>query len=57
MSAYSIFNAIAGGCILGLILSWIFFWVYQRQARLHREEIRRLQQQLIMEVKRVHKLN
>ncbi|WP_314421838.1 hypothetical protein [Pseudescherichia vulneris] len=57
MSAYSIFNAIGGGCILGLILSWIFFWVYQRQARLHREEIRRLQQQLIMEVKRVHKLN
>lgn len=57
MSAYSIFNAIGGGCIFGLILSWIFFWVYQRQARLHREEIRRLQQQLIMEVKRVHKLN
>lgn len=57
MSAYSIFNAIGGGCILGLILSWIFFWVYQRQERRHREEIRRLQQQLIMEVKRVHKLN
>jgi len=57
MSAYSIFNAIGGGCILGLILSWIFFWVYQSQERRHREEIRRLQQQLIMEVKRVHKLN
>ena len=57
MSAYSIFNAIGGGCILGLILSWVFFWVYQRQERRHREEIRRLQQQLIMEVKRVHKLN
>ncbi len=57
MSAYSIYNIISGGCIAALLMTWVFFWFYWKQERRHREEIRRMQREVVMEIKNANKLN
>lgn len=51
MSSYSIYNILSGMCIGALIMTWIGFWIHQRQERRHRGELSRMQQQIICEVK------
>jgi len=51
MSAYQIYNIFSGICIGALIMTWIGFWIHHRQERRHRNELNRLQQQVITEVK------
>ncbi|WP_169738112.1 hypothetical protein [Siccibacter colletis] len=57
MSAYSIYNIISGGCIAALLMTWLFFWIYLKQERRHRDEIRKLQREVVMEIKNAHKMN
>ncbi len=57
MSSYSIYNIISGMCIGALIATWIYNWLMQRQERRHRDEIRRMQRDLVMEIKSTHKLS
>lgn len=57
MSAYSIYNIISGGAIAALLMTWVFFWIYWKQERRLREEIRRLQREVVMEIKNAHRLN
>ncbi|WP_313679061.1 hypothetical protein [Pantoea vagans] len=49
MSAYQIYNILSGMCIGALIMTWIGFWIHQRQERRHRGELNRMQQQIICE--------
>lgn len=51
MSAYQIYNILSGICIGALIMTWLGFWIHHRQERRHRNELNRLQQQVITEVK------
>jgi len=51
MSGYQIYNILSGMCIGALIMTWIAFWIHQRQERRHRGELSRMQQQIICEVK------
>ncbi len=57
MSAYSIYNIISGGAIAALLMTWVFFWLYWKQERRHRDEIRKMQREVVMEIKNAHKLN
>ncbi|CAM7020663.1 hypothetical protein LEADMM068B1_18540 [Leclercia adecarboxylata] len=57
MSAYSIYNIISGGAIAALLMTWLFFWIYWKQERRHRDEIRKMQREVVMEIKNAHKLN
>ncbi|UYM55294.1 hypothetical protein [Leclercia adecarboxylata] len=57
MSAYSIYNIISGGAIAALLMTWVFFWIYLKQERRHRDELRKMQREVVMEIKSVHKLN
>lgn len=57
MSAYSIYNIISGGAIAALLMTWVFFWIYQKQERRHRDELRKMQREVVMEIKSAHKLN
>lgn len=57
MSSYSIYNIISGMCIGALIATWIYNWLMQRQERRHRDEIRRMQREVVMEIKNAHKLS
>ena len=51
MSAYQIYNILSGICIGALMMTWIGFWIHQRQERRHWGELNRMQQQSICEVK------
>ena len=51
MSAYQIYNILSGMCIGALVMTWIGFWIYYRQERRYRNELSRLQQQIVTEVK------
>jgi Na+/H+ antiporter NhaC len=51
MSGYSIYNILSGFCIGALVMTWIGFWIHQRQEKRHRNEMNRMQQQIITEVK------
>lgn len=31
MSGYSIYNILSGACIGALVMTWIGFWIHQRQ--------------------------
>ena len=57
MSAYSIYNIISGGAIAALLMTWVFFWIYLKQERRHRDELRKMQREVVMEIKNAHKLN
>jgi len=57
MSAYSIYNIISGGAIAALLMTWVFFWLYLKQERRHRDELRKMQREVVMEIKSAHKLN
>ena len=57
MSAYSIYNIISGMCIGALITTWVYNWLMQWQERRHRDEIRKMQREVVMEIKSAHKLN
>ncbi len=57
MSAYSIYNIISGGAIAALLMTWVFFWIYLKQERRHRDEIRKMQREVVMEIKSAHRLN
>lgn len=57
MSSYSIYNIISGMCIGALIATWGYNWLMQRQERRHRDEIRKMQREVVMEIKSAHKLN
>ncbi|MFH2476629.1 hypothetical protein [Citrobacter freundii] len=57
MSVYSIYNIISGGCISALLMTWLFFWIYWKQEHRHRDEIRKMQREVVMEIKSAHKLN
>lgn len=57
MSAYSIYNIISGMCIGALIATWFYNWLMQRQERRHRDEIRKMQREVVMEIKNAHKMN
>ena len=51
MSAYQIYNIFSGICIGALIMTWIGIWFWSRLESRHRNELYRLQQQIITEVK------
>jgi len=51
MSGYSIYNILSGVCIGALIMTWVGIWFWYRQEQRHRNELCRLQQQIITEVK------
>lgn len=51
MSGYSIYNILSGFCIGALIMTWVGIWFWYRQEQRHRNELCRLQQQIITEVK------
>ena len=51
MSGYSIYNILSGMCIGALIMTWVGILLWCRLDQRHRNELCRLQQQIITEVK------
>ncbi|MDU2940157.1 MAG: hypothetical protein E7B59_13420 [Enterobacteriaceae bacterium] len=55
MSAYNIYNILSGMCIGALFMTWLGFFLYLRQERRHREDVRKMQQQVVTEIKNAHR--
>lgn len=51
MSGYSIYNILSGMCIGALVMTWIGILIYSKQEKRHRNELQRINQQIITEVK------